>query len=98
MFNSIWFVDPKFTSNKCPKCWVWGENKIKGHKTENDIISCRECGYNGRESLNNEKKWNIAFEAMYEVVRTGDENWSLQIGLRGIKNIIDWHITKNLKK
>ena len=88
LFNSIWFVDPKFTSNKCPKCWVWGENKIKGHKTENDIISCRECGYNGRESLNNEKKWNIAFEAMYEVVRTGDENWSLQIGLRGIKNII----------
>lgn len=93
LFNSIWFVDPKFTSNKCPKCWVWGENKIKGHKTENDIISCRECGYNGRESLNNEKKWNIAFEAMYEVVRTGDENWSLQIGLRGIKNIIDWSVT-----
>ncbi|RAL55948.1 hypothetical protein BLM37_00165 [Candidatus Gracilibacteria bacterium GN02-873] len=93
LFNSIGFVDPKFTSNKCPKCGVWGENKIKGHKTENDIISCRECGYNGRESLNNEKKGNIAFEAMYEVVRTGDENGSLQIGLRGIKNIIDGSVT-----
>ena len=103
LFNSIWFVDPWFTSNKCPKCWVYwkDDNKklyVVGHGSENDIISCRECDYNGEKSVNLENKWNIRFEDVYEVVRTGDENWSLQIGLRGIKNIIDWYITKNLKK
>ena len=103
LFNSIWFVDPWFTSNKCPKCWVYwkDDNKklyVVGHGSENDIISCRKCDYNGEKSVNLENKWKIRFEDVYEVVRTGDENWSLQIGLRGIKNIIDWYITKNLKK
>lgn len=93
LFNSIWFVDPWYTSNKCPKCWVWGKDKIKGHNTEDDIISCTVCEYNGKESVNNENKWNIKFKnewniEIYKIIRTGDENWSLQIGLRGIKNII----------
>lgn len=89
LINKVWFIDPFYTSNKCPKCWIDNRNKTKhitGHTTDSDIIKCSICNFTSKSPKTKNEKIN--FKNIYNIVWTWDENWSLQIWLRWIQELI----------
>lgn len=98
-FGSVVFVDPSYTSRKCPKCGEYGEKKIT-RKGENDYLECKNCKFNSGDIQKNNPQNNILVPLkrdFYKTVTTGDENGALQIALRGIQCIHDNYLENEEK-
>lgn len=85
-YGNIIFVDPYYTSKKCPQCWVYWEDKVKWHNSNWDIIHCTKCSFHWKSSIQWLKS-KFIFKNIYKTVKTWDENWALQIWLRWIQFI-----------
>lgn len=58
-FWIIYFVNPKFTSSKCPVCWKWWKKYIKREK---NIIECKEC-------------WFISWNDISDILSNYNKEW-----------------------
>ncbi|NUJ97582.1 transposase [Candidatus Gracilibacteria bacterium] len=76
-FGVIYFISPKFTSSKCPICGKGGKKHIK---RENNVITCKECGFvSGKDNsinIKNNKKEGLNLD----LIKNGDDNGSYNIG------------------
>lgn len=86
-YSSILFVDPYYTSKKCPKCGVFGkknkEELIK--RLSKDYLECTRCDYKTKGNENNDGSIDKLDADFYKAIVTGDDNGSFQIALRGIQ-------------
>jgi len=72
LYGNIAFVDPWYTSHRCPKCNLTGKNVTrKNLKDHEDKIECT-CNY--QSHLNVEVKDKVTLEEAYTIISTGDEN------------------------
>lgn len=83
-YGSVVFVDPWYTSKKCPNCGKYGKSGIK-RDGKDDKISCKFCKFPGSECNRN------GFQSA-GYIKTGDENGSFQIGLRAIQCLLGKYI------
>lgn len=74
-FGIVHFVDPKFTSKKCPIC-----GKTNVYRDKNDILVCRECGFRS-DSQPTESENNLHY------IHNGDDNGAYHIALKSVKNL-----------
>jgi len=88
-FGIIHFVDPKFTSKKCPVC---ESTKVNRDKKRGDIIVCKKCGFQtaweAQAAKNNAllkkfKKENLNLH----YIQNGDDNGAYHIALKTLRNI-----------
>ncbi|MFP4402135.1 MAG: zinc ribbon domain-containing protein [Candidatus Nanoarchaeia archaeon] len=80
-FGRIFFVDPSYTSKKCPNC---DSLKTKRLFKNGDKLICNECGYdstNDSTIKHSLKLKNINF------IETGDNNGAYQIGIKTFRNL-----------
>lgn len=89
LYGNIAFVDPAYTSHRCPKCNTkGGDVKRKNLKDYEDKI---ECGCNYKSSLTIEIKYKIKLEESHTIISTGDENGAFFIWLRALKTKNDFN-------
>ncbi|KIM12007.1 MAG: hypothetical protein KU37_03970 [Sulfuricurvum sp. PC08-66] len=75
-FGVVHFIDPKFTSKKCPVC-----SKTNVYRDKDDILVCKECGFRSDSQLK-ERENNIHY------IHNGDDNGAYHIALKSVENLI----------
>lgn len=95
-YGNVVFVDPFYTSMRCPKC---NQKQLKGFRKEDDLLSCKKgqktsCGFNSKESLVdcNSNLGKVNVNEAWKVIHNGDENGAFFIGYRCLHSLL------NLKK
>jgi hypothetical protein len=72
-FGIVQFVDPKYTSEKCPKC-----GKTNTTRKEN-ILTCKECAF--------KTPCNQAGEQNIHYIQNADDNGAYHIALKVLENL-----------
>jgi hypothetical protein len=74
-FGIVRFVDPKYTSKRCPnpKCEKTNTTRI------NNVLICKECGF--------KTPWDQTNEQNTHYIQNGDDNGAYHIALKALKNI-----------
>lgn len=92
-YGNIVFVDPWYTSGRCPKCNQHLASKSSFRNTKTDQLDCKRqdetnCEYESKNAkIINLTSKSVEISKAYEVISTGDENGAFFIGLRGVKSI-----------
>lgn len=77
-FGIVHFVDPKFTSKKCPVC---GETKeVNRNEKGNNILVCKKCSFRSDSQLQKHEN-NLHY------IRNGDDNGAYHIALKSVENL-----------
>ncbi|MDR2342477.1 MAG: transposase, partial [Campylobacteraceae bacterium] len=73
-FGIVQFIDPKYTSKRCPnpKCEKTNTTRIK------NILTCKECGF--------KTPWDQVNEQNINYIQNGDDNGAYNIALKALKN------------
>ena len=74
-FGIVHFVDPKYTSKKCPIC-----GKTNVYRDKDDILVCRVCGFRSDSQLQ-ERENNLHY------IHNGDDNGAYHIALKSVENL-----------
>lgn len=88
-FGIVHFVDPKFTSKKCPVC---ESTKVNRDKKRGDIIVCKECGFQTAWAEQSAKNNDLLTkhhkqDLQLQFIQNGDDNGAYHIALKTLRNI-----------
>lgn len=88
-YGIVHFVDPKFTSKKCPVC---ESTKVNRDKKRGDIIVCKECGFQTAWAKQSAKNNDLLTkhhkqDLQLQFIQNGDDNGAYHIALKTLRNI-----------
>lgn len=89
-FGIINFVDPKYTSKKCPVC---DSTNVSRLSKQDDLILCKKCGFQTKWDSQNTLKNNellVSYKKQnfnLQYIFNGDDNGAYHIALKTLKNL-----------
>lgn len=88
-FGIVHFVNPMFTSKKCPAC---ASTDVRRNRGKDDAVICRKCGFYTNWAEHNEKNNELLKKKGREnlrlqYIKNGDDNGAYHIALKTLENL-----------